>query len=572
MRWIFLLVMAWGALTLVPAGAQTSTLPAGYRPRPAGSITFTRDIAPIVFANCTACHRPGQIGPFPLIDYQDLAKRSKLIAELVGKRLMPPWPPEPGYGEFENERRLSTDQVGLIQQWVAEGFPEGKPGDLPPKPVWKDEWELGPPDLILKPSEAYELPADGRDVYRNLVIPIPLTNAHYIRAVEFHPSNRAVHHVFMFLDKTTQSRQRDARDPGPGFGGMDLPPTAAMPQGHFLTWQPGRRAYKVRDGFAWTLPAGADFVIQIHANPTGKPEFLQPEIGFYFTTQPPTNSLYKIGLMSTAIDIPAGQSNYVVEDSYTLPVDATVYAVNPHAHYLGKELQGYATLPDGSRKWLLRINNWDFYWQGDYRLKEPLALPKGTVLTMHYLYDNSENNPRNPSHPPKRVRSGVQATDEMAEFWIQVSPRPADLPVLAIDFQKKAIKNVIESHLRRLEIDPDDAGAHSQLGVIRLVQGATNEAILHFEAALKSDSNSEDPHYYLGVIYRAQGRRADAVRELEMVVKLNPNAGKAYGTLGFIAAEDGRKEEAIRFFERALAINSDDTLARQALDQLHRNK
>lgn len=570
MRRIFF-PMAVLALASIAPGAESKFI-AGFSPRPAGSITFNKDIAPIIYANCAGCHRPGQVAPFVLLDYADVQKRAQLVAELVGKRAMPPWQPEPGYGEFEGERRLTTNQIGLIQQWVAEGAVEGNPAELPPKPVWVDGWELGKPDLILRPAQSYTLAADGRDVYRNFVIPVPITNNFYVRALEFHANSRALHHAFMFLDRMKQSRPLEGKDGAPGFGGMDLPSAVAMPQGHLLSWQPGRRAYQPRPEFAWTLPKGADFIVQAHMNPTGKPETIQPEIGLYFTPQPPTRSFYKIGLMSMTIDIPPGQENYVVEDSYKLPVDATVFSVNPHAHYLGKELQGYATLPDGTRKWLLLIKNWDFYWQGDYRLKEPLALPKGTTLAMHYTFDNSDGNPRNPSHPPRRVTSGINTTNEMAEFWIQVSAAPQDMSVLAADFQVKAMTSVLQSYEYRLRLDPNDANAHARYGMTRLIQGSTNDAVAHLEAAVKIDTTLDEPHYYLGLIYRARGQIQAARRELEKTVALNTNAYRAYGTLGFMAAQEQKKDEAIEYFRHALAINPDDALARNSIEQLRKMK
>ena len=233
---------------------------------------------------------------------------------------------------------------------------------------------------------------------------------------------------------------------------MDMPPTAETPEGHFLSWQPGRGPYVTADGSAWTIPEGADLVVQLHLKPSGKPEPIHPEIGLYFTDQPPTNHLFKLLLGSKRIDISPGDRAYVVTDHFRLPVDVQVTALNPHAHYLGKDLQGFATLPDGTRKWLLWIPNWSFFWQGDYRLRQPLSLPAGSDLQMRYTYDNSVANVENPSNPPRRVRYGTQTTDEMAELWVQVTAAPAALQALRQVCSERVLQDIITASEARLDI------------------------------------------------------------------------------------------------------------------------
>ena len=271
------------ALTALKLAAEEPKFIAGYVPRAPGSLTFSSDVAPIIFKNCSGCHREDQAAPFNLLNYADVRKKAKTIVDVVERRFMPPWPPEPGFGDFEDECRLTVDQIDLIQQWVREGFKEGRPEDMPPDPERHDRWELGPPDLVVTIPEAYTLAADGKDVYHNFVIPLSLASNRYVRAIEFRPGNKAVHHAGMLLDSTPQSRALDDKEPGPGFSGLALPISATSPQGEFLNWQPGRRAYKSRDGFPWTLPKDADFVLQLHLKPSGKPENIRPELGFYFT-------------------------------------------------------------------------------------------------------------------------------------------------------------------------------------------------------------------------------------------------------------------------------------------------
>jgi hypothetical protein len=540
----------------------------GYAPHPVGTVTFAKDIAPIIYENCTGCHRPGQSGPFTLLDYGSVKKRRKFVADVVTRRLMPPWQPEHGYGDFVGERRLSLEQIGLIEQWAKEGGPEGDPANLPRQPSWSDDWQLGTPDIVLTNREVYSLPAVGRDVYRNFVITSPVSTTHYVRALEFHAKNRSVHHASIRVDRTPESRIRDARDPGPGFGGMDMPSTAEPPEGHFLSWQPGRGPYVAREGAPWTLPGTADLVVQLHLKPSGKPEPIQPEIGLYFTEKPATQRLYKLLLGSKRIDIPSGERAYVVEDSFRLPVDVQVTALNPHAHYLGKDLQGFATFPDGSWKWLIWIKHWSFFWQSDYRLKTPLALPAGTMLTMQYTYDNSAENPENPNHPPRRVQYGTQTTDEMAELWVQVTGTATAVDKLAEVCSDRVLQDIIVASQERLRLDPADAGAHVRLGSIKLSQGNHAEAKSHLQAAVQADPSSDEAHYYMGLLLRQENQLAAARQEFQKAVQLNPDSYKSYGNLGFIAEQQGHWAEAEKQFRRVLEIYPGEPLVRAALDEL----
>ena len=542
--------------------------------KPVDPPTFTRDIAPIIFQNCSTCHRPGQSAPFNLLNYQDVKKHMKEIAEVTARRYMPPWLPEPGYGDFAGARLLSAQQIGAIQQWVAEGGVEGNPGELPALPEWNEGWQLGDPDLVVTMPQRYSLPAEGKDVYRNFVVPVPLAARRYVKAVEFRPGNpKIVHHAFIRLDRTRESRQRDARDPEPGFSGIHAPPTAQPPPGHFLSWQPGKRVSREPDGLPWLLETNTDLVLQLHLKPTGKPEEIQSSVGFYFTNHPPTNTPIKIWLVSYDIDIPAGEADYVLKDSYTLPVDVQVLAVLPHTHYLGKECQGYATLPDGTRQWLLRIRQWDFNWQGDYRYDKPVFLPKGTSVTMEYTYDNSTNNVRNPNQPPQRVRYGPRSSDEMGELWFQVIARNSnDLARISRDCNDRLIRDEIAYNEFLLRVDPRDAAAHTELGRLKLIRGQSSDATGHFQTALEIKPSADQPHYYLGLLFRQQRKLAEARVEFETALRLNPDNFKAHGNLGVICAEQGEAALAETHFRSALRINPDDSLAQGCLNELLKAK
>src|ERR1700674_3032372 len=299
------------------------------------TLTFNADIAPILFEHCGSCHRPGQQAPFSLLEYEGVRSHARLIATVTGRRLMPPWLPERDHGEFLNERRLSDEQILAIQRWVAQGAIEGDPLNKPPVPKWPEGWQLGQPDLILKLPQPYTLRPDGTDVFRNFVIPMPPSPSRYVRAVEFHPDNpRILHHAAIGIDPSRLGRKLDRDDPEPGFAAM------AEDEVKVFGWSPGKAPFMEPADRAWTLERGSDLVLQLHMLPTGKPEVIQPSVGLFFSSTPPTHEPLQIKLESKAIDIPAGQAGYAIDDSYVLPADVALLSIYPHAHYLAKEMHG----------------------------------------------------------------------------------------------------------------------------------------------------------------------------------------------------------------------------------------
>ena len=559
---VFALLLSLGPGARAEAGKAPSSEPHAVRPATAG-LTFNRDVAPIVFQHCAPCHRPGQAAPFSLLAYADVQKRAKLVAEVVAKRYMPPWLPEHGLVEFANDRSLSVDQLGVIRQWVAEGAVEGAAADLPPLPKWAEGWRLGPPDLVVKLPQPYILAAEGKDVYRNLVLPIPVAERKYVKGVEFLPGNwKVVHHAFVTVDSTRLSRVRAAKENPQGFDGMSLPETAIMPGGQFLGWQPGKVPQMGPEGMPWTLETNSDLVLQLHLHPSGKPEQVQPAVAFYFTPQPPTNSAFRINLNALRIDIPPGAKDYTVEDQYTLPIDAALIGVGPHAHYLGKRVEGCAQLPDGARRDLILIRDWDFNWQNEFRYAKPILLPKGTTLVMHWTFDNSTNNVRNPNQPPKRVRHGPQTTDEMAELWFQVLPcHASDRPLFERDFYAHLGRQTIDYNEWLLQENPNNAEAHTKAGRAEVYFGQVQKALNHFQTAIQADPNYDKAYYELGFIYLRQNKMADAQQAFEQVVRLNPDDYEAEGSLGFIFLRKGDLDQAEAHLKAALRINPDDPIA-----------
>jgi hypothetical protein len=382
--------------------------------------TYNKDIAPILWKNCAGCHRPGEIGPFSLLTYRDAAKRSSFLAEITASRRMPPWKPEPGFGAFHDERRLGDEEIRMIADWAEAGAPEGNARDLPPAPKFPDGWQLGTPDLVLRVSEPFGVPAAGRDLYRCFVIPIPIESDRTVAAVEFRPGNRkVVHHALLYLDNTGAARKKDDADSGPGYASFGGP--GIVPTGGLGGWAPGALPRLLPDGVGKFLRKGSDLVLQIHYHPDGKAETDQSVVGVYFNKRPARQIAGGIAVRSRILNIPAGEPRYhVTAQSDPLPADVQAIGIAPHMHYIGKEMKVVAESPDGKTIPLIWIKDWDFNWQGQYQYQTPVKLAKGSVIRLDAYYDNSAENPRNPSRPPKRVRWGEQTTDEMCLLGVQV--------------------------------------------------------------------------------------------------------------------------------------------------------
>lgn len=407
--------------------------------------TYNKDIAPILYENCATCHRPGEVAPFSLLTYQDAVKRAKLIATATEKRFMPPWKPEPGYGEFAHERRLTDTQIATIAEWASAGAPEGD-GKPPALPKFSEGWQASEPSAVFKMPEPFEVPADGPDQFRCFVIPSGQAQDVFIGGGEFRPGNpRVVHHALVMLDATGRARELAKANGGssyPCFGGARI-----GAGGLLFGWAPGAVPQPVEPGISQRLPKDADIVVQIHYHPSGKVERDQSQLGLRFSG-PPTKGVAAMLMLNTNIYISAGVNEHWVKASMTMPRDGDLFAISPHAHYLAKEMKIDAHFPDGSTKHLIYIKDWDFNWQGQYRYKEPVHLPAGTRIELAYSYDNSTANPQNPSNPPKAVRWGEQTTDEMAIAFLGIMlPKPVDV----LPFQQSVQRQQLESIFANLQ-------------------------------------------------------------------------------------------------------------------------
>jgi hypothetical protein len=382
---------------------------------PAQTVTFNKQIAPVIYNNCSPCHRPGEAAPFSLLSYQDVAPKARIIAAVTSSHQMPPWKAEPASYSYRDERRLTDAQIQLIQAWVKQGMPEGKPEDRPAPPKFSSGWMLGEPDLVVEMPAGFHVPADGPDIYRNIVVQLGLTEDKWVTAIDMRPSARSVvHHVLYFGDPTGKIHQRPQEGAEPGFSGMRAGGSTTLLGGFAVGAQP----HFYPDGLAVQVAKGSDLVIQYHFHPTGKPEIEKSTVALYFAKTPPERKLISVQLppdysLFEGLKIAPGEKDYVVRDSYTLPVDMDAVGVGAHAHYLGKKLKLTATLPNGETKTLLTIGDWDFAWQDRYFFQQSVPLPKGTRLDAEVHWDNSAENPHNPSSPPIAVTWGEQSKDEM---------------------------------------------------------------------------------------------------------------------------------------------------------------
>ncbi len=389
-------------------------------------------------------------------------------------------------------------------------------------------------------------------------MPIPTDRARFVRGLEFRPGNaRVVHHANIRIDKTTVSRQLDEEQPGPGYEGL-IARSAQYPDGHFLGWPPSQVAPLLPPDLAWRLDASSYVVAELHMEPSGKPEKVAPSIGLYLTDVRPTRTPAMLRHGRQSIDIPAGDSSYTITDSYVLPVDVDVLAVQPHAHYRARDVRGEATLPDGSTRTLIGIRDWDFRWQHVYRFVTPVHVPKGTRLSMRYTYDNSADNPRNPERPPKRIRWGQRSSDEMGDLWIQVLTRDdRDLERLSRDFRPKVAAEDILGYEIEIEKHPSDAALHDDVALLNLELGRADAAVTHFRASLALKPNSAAAHYNLGTALSVAHRLEEAVVAYQRALAINPQYANAHNNLGSVFTAQGRYEDAIREYREVVRLQPD---------------
>ncbi|MEO8681132.1 MAG: tetratricopeptide repeat protein [Vicinamibacterales bacterium] len=533
---------------MVASAAVVAQAPAAAPPQ----VTFSKDVAPLLFDRCVKCHHPDGPAPFSLASYQEARRRAAQIANVTASRAMPPWKSEPGYGEFIGQTPLTDAEIDTIEKWVSDGALEGDPTGIRP-PSWTPGWQLGTPDLVLNLAQPFTLRADGADVWRVFVFPVPVSALRFVKGLEFRPGNtKTVHHARIRIDRTPASRRLDDQDPAPGYDGLILR-SAVYPDGHFLGWTPGQAGPLLPKGLAWRLEPGVDLVVETHMVPSGMVERVAPSIGLYFTTDPPERTPAILRLGRKNLDIPAGNAAYVSSDSFVLPVDAEIQAVQPHAHYRARSIISTATLPDGTIKPLIYIADWDVRWQHLYQYAAPMMMPKGTTIEMRFTFDNSVDNPRNPQLPPRRVFWGEEATSEMGELWIQLLTRTeADRRALNASIEPKMVAEDVIGYEARLRSDAASVSLHDDAGDGYLYLGQPDKAIAHFAATLALAPDSAPAHYNLGNALAEAGRAMEAADQFRMAIRIRPEYSLAHNNLGSVLARAGTVDEAMQHFREAM--------------------
>lgn len=529
------------------------------------SITTWEQVAPILYGNCTTCHHPHGSGPFSLLSYGDARRWGTQVAQVTASHYMPPWLPAHGYGDFADERVLRQAQIDTLAAWVKAGMPEGNPAKAPPQPVYNTEWVGGEPDLILTVEQPFALPASGSDLFHNFILPFPLSGTHYIRAMEIRPSApEVVHHANVLIDRTASLRRQHLADWQAGVEGMELNIDAGNtfdPDGHFLFWKADTPLLTEPPGMAWQLDGGSDLVLNMHLKPSGRAMLVTAQIGLYFTPDPPTQQPMLLQLEhDRALDIAAGDPHFVVEDHLTLPGPVSLLGIYPHAHYLGKDLQGWAMLPDGRKRWLIWIRDWDIDRQAVYRFREPVTLPRGSTVYMRYSYDNSAANPHNPHLPPVRVQAGNRSVDEMGHLWLQVLPQaePGDKLDPRLLLEEAWMR-------RRLEKDPGDSVARYNLGSALEGEGRFKEAATTFQSQLARNGSDARSLNGLGGALEGEGDWQAASKAYERAIDTTPDDCDARFDLARLELKHALPGEAESQFRAMLSRCPEDAAVHSGL-------
>jgi mono/diheme cytochrome c family protein len=467
------LFTAHAALTILAAAFFVSPLSGGGSLAKSGaSVTFNKDVAPILFKSCVECHRPGEAAPMSLLSYKEARPWARSIREKVVSREMPPWHADPRVGQFSNNPRLKQAEIDAITAWVDGGAKEGDPRDLPPAPKFVEGWRIGRPDLILEMPEEFTLEADGTDEYHHFVIDTGFTEDKYVQIAEVRPGNRRiVHHINALIlppppgaqswkappkemiekwvagrDPILQSERYLRRlkpnvpvhDDGcqlpSGGSGNQLDGSGEFYDGMILTeFLPGMKPAIWEPGTAKKIPAGSKIGLEIHyAKTTGKAEKDRTTVGLVFAKQPPQKELHTRMIQNLYFRIPPGAENHRVTACWTAPQDIHLVNAMPHMHNRGSAMEIKVVYPDGHSEVLLNVPRYFFSWQTSYNFKQPVAIPKGARFIVTGGFDNSAKNKNNPD-PTQTVRFGEPTYDEMMIGWIEYSvdiqpPKPAAAP------------------------------------------------------------------------------------------------------------------------------------------------
>jgi peroxiredoxin len=379
-----------------------------------GKVSYAANVAEIIQTKCQNCHRPGQVGPFSLLTYDDARKHSAMIREVVDERRMPPWHADPRYGHFVNDRSLSAQERATLLGWVDQGTPLGDPKQLPPPRTFQEGWTIGKPDVVFELPETYYVPAQGVVSYVYFRVPTNFKEDMWVQAAEALPGDRSVvHHIIVYVNDNSRAR--------------GVPGERRRPM-HFTGYAPGDAPSVFPPGTAKRIPAGADLLFQVHYTPIGRVKTDRSKLGLVFAKTKPTREAFTIGIANPDLLIPARANKVAVASSLILSSNARLLSLFPHMHLRGKDFKFTITKPSESPAIALSVPAYDFGWQTYYVLAEPMELPKGTKVDCLAHFDNSESNPYNPD-PTKMVRWGEQTFEEMMIGYLDMDV-PVGQPVL----------------------------------------------------------------------------------------------------------------------------------------------
>jgi hypothetical protein len=400
----------------------------------AAAPTFSKDVAPIFYAKCVSCHRPGEVAPMSLITYRDVRPWASSIREKVTTRVMPPWHADRQHGEFRNDLSLTQREIDTIAAWAAAGAREGDPAEMPRLPRFPEGWQIGTPDVVFEMAQDYQVPATGEIEYQYFEVPTNFTEDRWMQAGEVRAGDRAhVHHIIVYVRPPTPVTRPVAMSIRPLFAPGQAPaparpaaPAPAAPAARprlsaaglgggdamLVNWAVGEDAPVHAPGTAKRIPAGSTLIFQVHYTTNGKPGVDRSKVGFIFAKEPPAREVRTGTIANPLLAIPPGVANHPVEAEATFSEDVRVWTMHPHMHLRGKDMTYTAIYPDGRSQILLRVPKFDFGWQTDYWLAEPIALPKGSKLHVRAHFDNSSANRANPD-PTATVRWGDQTWEEM---------------------------------------------------------------------------------------------------------------------------------------------------------------
>ena len=395
-------------------------------------INFSEHIAPIIYENCTSCHRTGEIAPFALETYEDAAAFSQMIKYVTGIRYMPPWKPDRNFSEFLGERYLTEAEIQMIAEWADAGAPQGNPDLAPPVPNFPSGSALGTPDLVLSFSESYEHQGNMQDNYRVFVLPTGLTEDKEIAAVEVRPGNaKIVHHALIAYDDSGQGQALDDATPEYGYDGFGGFGVNGVFDKQFPGYVPGQRPRFFQNELGQLLPAGSDLLVQMHYGPFPTTETDSSSINIFFKDEPVERYVEQFvmlpfgGILTNGPFFMPANTVKTFHGVVTIPTKTSILGIAPHSHLLGQDWTVYMVHPNGDTTNLISIPEWDFNWQGGYWFKKFMIAEAGSQIHAYATYDNTSENPFNPNNPPQSVTWGEQTTDEMYYLPLMYVPYAA---------------------------------------------------------------------------------------------------------------------------------------------------